>query len=60
MSDGDDRNDKLSVVDLVNDAVVTDPDAPGLPTLELFATRRAGIIPQFHHLIFDPGGNGIG
>jgi hypothetical protein len=60
MPDGNDRNDKATIIDLVNDPVITDPDTVGISAFELFTSRRAGIFPQFHHLIFDTGGNGIG
>ena len=59
MPDGNDRNDKAPIIDLVNDPVITDADAVCLPAFEFFATRGAGILLQLHHFIFDPGGNGI-
>jgi hypothetical protein len=60
MSDSDDRNDKTAIIELINDPVIADPDAPGLPAFEFFTSRRTGIVPQFHHFIFDTGGNRIG
>jgi hypothetical protein len=43
MPDDNNGNDKPSVIDLVNNAVITDPDAPGVPAFEFLAARRAGV-----------------
>ena len=40
MSDGDDGDDELAVVDLMDGAVVADADTPGVAASELFTTRR--------------------
>ena len=50
MPDGNDGRDKPSIVDLVNDAVIADPDAPGIPTFEFFATGWAWVLLQIIHL----------
>lgn len=60
MSDGNNGNDELSIIDLVNDAIIADPDAVGLPSFEFFTARRVGIFPQFHHLILDTDSNRVG
>jgi len=60
MADGDDGDDEFTIVDLVNDAIIADADAPGIAAFELFATRRARVLFQLHHFIFYPGGNGVG
>jgi hypothetical protein len=45
MPDGNDRNGEPTIIDLVNDAVIADPDAPGFTAFELFTARRAGMKP---------------
>jgi len=37
MPNGNDGNDEPAVIDLINDAVITDPDAVGIPAFEFFA-----------------------
>jgi len=46
MADGDDGDDEFTIVDLVNDAIIADADAPGIAAFELFATRRARVLFQ--------------
>jgi hypothetical protein len=36
MADGDDGNDELAIVDLVNDPVIADRDAVGVAAFEFF------------------------
>jgi hypothetical protein len=42
MSDGDDGDDELAVVDFIDGAVVADADAPGVAASELFYNREGG------------------
>jgi hypothetical protein len=60
MSNGDDGDKKLAVVDLVNDPVVTNANAPGLPASELFTTWRSWVLLQLHHFILDTSSNSVG
>ena len=60
MSDGNDGDDEPTILDLVNNPVITDTNAVGVASFEFFTTGRTGILFQFHHFIFNAGGNGIG
>ncbi len=53
MTDGDDGDDEFTVLDLINNPVITDADAVGVSAFEFFATGRARISLQLHHFIFN-------
>jgi len=47
MPDSNYGNDKPSVIDLIDDAVVADADAPGVAASELLTARWTGILLEF-------------
>jgi hypothetical protein len=47
MPDGNHGDDKPTVIDLIDGAVVADADAPGVAASEFLAAGRSGIVLEF-------------
>jgi RHS repeat-associated protein len=60
MSNANDGNNEPAIIDFVDNLVIADPDSPSLTAFKFFTTRRARVLLQPHHFIFDAGDNGIG
>jgi hypothetical protein len=54
VSDVDDQDQETLVVDLVEDAIIADTNAPGSPPAELFDATRSRLIGQVTDGIGDP------